>query len=605
MRFDDLLETVMAMRGHGAGLAVTRWRQCVDLLAQRAGDTTDFLASEEIEQLLASLDDVRQRVPLSQKVASVVELGSWLRSPVLVRFLAGDHPAVATATMGRARLADDAWAALIPTVGPLARSVLRRRGDLGLRARAALDAFGKTDMALEYAGRAPEEQELDTGLNTRTETLVADDAGQADRPSPIEPVETHEPALAEPTNVMPFLVEVTAQTEEEPEPALSEISRIVDRIEAFRSQRERALPRDDEADIAQRPEISRFQFETDESGSIRSVAGAPRGAAIGLSIGSASIDGRSGADGQGLGAFRHRATFHDVRFVVNSGVLEGEWRVSAEPRFSTSTGRFEGYMGEARRALAHEMSVCVADNEAGWGALSAATARQLVHELRTPLNAIQGFAEIIERQMFGPVPSDYREMAARILSDARRLLATFDDLDLASRLLRGDVPMKADVHRIEDLILRSIEPFGKDGSGEAAIDLHIPQPLPPVRINAALAERLLMHLFRTFAALRSEGERLAVSVERGGDDQEIRLEVTVPAILQAWPEDEIYRESAQMVDEDVDGPPLGSAFSLRLVRTLAESCGGRFRIGEGMGVLTLPAFSEEDRNNGDEHSREA
>ncbi len=602
MRFDDLLDTVMAMRGDGAGLAVTRWRQCVDLLAQRAGCAADFLASDEIAQLLAGLADIRQTVPLSQKVASVVELGSWLRSPVLVRFLAGDHPAVATATMGRARLADDAWAALIPIVGPLARSVLRRREDLGPRARAALNAFGKTDMALEYAGQ-PQEQEggLAETLGAEPVASVPDAAKQDDSPSSIKLGEVYKPSSDEPAKIMPLL----GDNEEAAEPALSQISRIVDRIEAFRSQRERELPANDALGISPPREISRFQFETDESGTIRSVAGAPRGAAIGLTIGSASVDGRSGADGQGLGAFRHRATFHDVRFVVSSGLLEGEWRLSAEPRFSVRSGRFEGYMGEARRAMAHEMSVCVAENEGDWGALSAATARQLVHELRTPLNAIQGFAEIIEHQMFGPVPSDYREMASRILSDARRLLATFDDLDLASRLLRGDVAAKAGIYRVEDLIARSIEPFRKDGSGLAALDLYIPQRLPPVRISAALAERLFMHLFRTFASLRQEGERLSASVLLGHNDQEIRLEMTVPIALQAWPEDEIYRESAQVVDEIVEGPPLGSAFSLRLVRTLAESCGGQFCIGDGVGVLTLPACEEEDCRSDDEQFREA
>jgi signal transduction histidine kinase len=43
--------------------------------------------------------------------------------------------------------------------------------------------------------------------------------------------------------------------------------------------------------------------------------------------------------------------------------------------------------------------------------------RQVLHELRTPVNAIQGFAEIIQQQLFGPTPHEYRALAAAIAAD--------------------------------------------------------------------------------------------------------------------------------------------------------------------------------------------
>ena len=53
----------------------------------------------------------------------------------------------------------------------------------------------------------------------------------------------------------------------------------------------------------------------------------------------------------------------------------------------------------------------------------------MLHELRTPVNAIQGFAEVIQQQLFGPTPHEYRALAAGIAGDAARILSAFEELD--------------------------------------------------------------------------------------------------------------------------------------------------------------------------------
>jgi signal transduction histidine kinase len=55
------------------------------------------------------------------------------------------------------------------------------------------------------------------------------------------------------------------------------------------------------------------------------------------------------------------------------------------------------------------------------------------HELRTPLNAVIGYAEVIRRGMFGPLPDRYREYAGNIHKAGQHLLdLTNDILDLAA-----------------------------------------------------------------------------------------------------------------------------------------------------------------------------
>src|SRR5207302_1921157 len=67
--------------------------------------------------------------------------------------------------------------------------------------------------------------------------------------------------------------------------------------------------------------------------------------------------------------------------------------------------------------------------------------RQLLHELRTPVNAVQGFAEVIQQQLFGPAPHEYRALAAAIAGDAAQLLAGFEELERLTRLDSGKVEL--------------------------------------------------------------------------------------------------------------------------------------------------------------------
>lgn len=71
------------------------------------------------------------------------------------------------------------------------------------------------------------------------------------------------------------------------------------------------------------------------------------------------------------------------------------------------------------------------------------------HELRTPLNAIMGFADILNRQMFGKIENKrYTEYAADIYNSGRHLLtiideildvATFDEADMTVEIKRTNM----------------------------------------------------------------------------------------------------------------------------------------------------------------------
>lgn len=558
VRFDDLMQTVLAADDRAGLSAVTLWRQCADLLAQRDRADRPGMGAEERDALLDRLKALQPRLTETQRIASVVELGSRLRSPALVRFFAHDRPSIAAAAMARAQLPDAAWVTLLPHLTPTARGVLRGRRDTGPATRQALEAFGAHDLVLT--------------------TVRADMMGEPDM------------------LLTPEMAEVDAATMPdvaEPLPAAGgedQIRNLVDRIARFTSNRKPPVTEESPPPpTATAPRA--FAFETDAAGTILWIDRGPRAALIGLSLGDAALEGGSGPDGHVAGAFAQRSGFQNGRFTIVGGAMAGEWRVSATPFFDPRSGRFQGYRGQARRPYLHEVASEPRPATMAIAGLSADSLRQLVHELRTPLNAILGFAEIIEQELFGPAGVEYREMAGKIALDARHLLVAFDDLDLAARVSRGDgagTPQPVDPAL---LVTQVASRFHEQGG--ATIDIAIAPDLPQVRIDPVQGERMVQHLLRTAVSVATEGTPVtgACWIQPDGGTGRVILAIDRPATLAGLDEAELLDPGYQGDGDWADGPLLGLGFSLRLIRGLAATCGGSLDIDAARFLLAMPAVS--------------
>ena len=575
VRFNDLMQTVLAAENRSGLGAVTLWRQCVDLLAQNDRADRGTLPDEERAALLDRLAALQSQLSETQRIATVVELGGRLRSPALVEFFANDRPAIAAAAMSRARLPDDAWIALLPRLTPTARGVLRGRRDLGAGTQQALEAFGAADLVLTSDLTVEPGEQADDML--LTPAMVA--AEQLPPSADVEEAPVEEPA-DEVADDVPV--------------GDDQIRNLVDRIERFTSARrvpDVVVPR---ADTGQAEVVNAFAFETDATGMIIWVDQGPRAALIGLSLGEVAVAGASGPDGSVAGAFVRRSGFQNGRYTVVGGAMAGEWRLSATPFFDPRSGRFQGYRGQARRPYLHEVAAPPQAEPVSVAGLSADSLRQLVHELRTPLNAILGFADIIEQELFGPSGPEYREMAGKIALDARHLLAAFDDLDLAARVSRGEGAEAPSAVDPALLIAQVSARFREQGEGNGAqIDINLARALPMVRIDPVQGERMVQHLMRTVVSVAAPGEALsgACWFQPDGGHGCVMLAVDRPASLDGM-EDERLLDPGYTADGDwADGPLLGLGFSLRLIRSLAAGCGGALQIEADRFLLSMPAIT--------------
>ena len=568
MRFNDLTQTILAVEDRTGNAAASLWRQCVDMLAQHDQAGKMMLAQEDRAALVARLNDLRTELTEAQRIASVVELGSRLRSPALVEFFATDRPAVCVAALARARLPDAMWPVLLSRLGPTARGVLRGRRDMGPETRRALDAFGPTDLVLGDDGAT---------------AVVSNDIGAADVMDMGQELLLDSPQQAEP----------------EGEGGRSQIRQLVERIERFTSSgrlRGIGTPAEAEPHADEQAALRTFPFETDSEGTLIWVGDASRPALVGLSIAQIALPGETGPDGHVAGAFARRSSFQHGRLFIGEGLYEGEWRLSAVPFFDPASGRFQGYRGQARRPLVHEIphkSMGGAPAAAAVQQPSLDSVRQLIHELRTPLNAILGFAEIIEQQLFGPAGVHYREMAGNILSDARRLLAAFEEIDAAARAAaahdsEGSAAAERSAVDVGALVDTATALFENEGATRLRIAASA--DLPRAYIEPVQAERMIQHLVRTLMPLTQGDEPVqgALWFQPDGAGGRLVLGFDRPARLKGLDEHELLDPGYGSDGDWPDAPLLGLGFSMRLVRSLAQAQDCALRIEAQRILLEMP-----------------
>ncbi|WP_285711098.1 histidine kinase dimerization/phospho-acceptor domain-containing protein [Erythrobacter oryzae] len=591
MFFDDRLATVLRQRATGEASLRTQYRQLLDLLgrerAQLRGGDRSLLAAAWLR-----LDALAEEIPAATRARMIREPGWRFQSPDLVVHLADQEAEVAAAALTRADLASDDWTALIPRLPVRARGFLRLRRDLPVDVEALLARLGVHDRGLP----APAE-----------DAAAVDAAPSAPEPTPLRPVaaEPREVPLspaASPAPTPVFAPVAVAASASAAPPARSrddtgrtEISALVERIAQFRRTRSETQAELERSpllplgELPERPErlLTVFGFATDTTGRIAWAApeAAPMVIGMRLFTGSAAHDGSADPIAR---AFQRRQPLTRAAITLEGApAITGDWVADAEPRFSEE-GHFTGYFGRLRRV-----------QDAGTAAVTGPEAReadrirQLLHELRTPVTAVQGYAEVIQQQLFGPAPHEYRALAAAIAADAARILAGFEELDRLARLETGaagiepgETDLAALLHRTADQIAPVLAPqgagleldFGADACLIAAID---PED----------AEGLVWRLLASLAAAAGPGERIALRLDPviGAGRGEARLRCTIPARLAAAAGEANLFAATTRTGESAISPGLfGTGFALRLARAEARAAGGSLRHDDDALLLTLP-----------------
>jgi len=589
MFFDDRLATVLRQRVSSETGQRTQFRQLLDILGNRRRFEDDRRDHSLLAAAWLRMDALADVIPAQERARIVREPGWRLRSAELAAHLADFEPEVASAALTKAELAAEDWNALIPRLPIRARGFLRLRRDLPLDVEALLELLGIHDRGLPSPG----------GSAARRETESQPVAPGGERVEP-PPRTSYEPAS------------------NDTDPGRSEISALVERIARFKREREAApqehdpspgLPLDlpDEDRPSQRP-VAAFGFAADSAGRIEwaepDIAPMVVGARL---VRRKTLLGAAGGNGGEAGplerAFARRQPIsHAAAELSGAPAISGAWVVDARPRF-TDDGVFAGYVGRFRRPVDTPQSPSPAAREAD-------RIRQLLHELRTPITAVQGYAEVIQQQLFGPAPHEYRALAAAIAADAARILAGFAELDRLARLEGGTSEIARGQTDLAGAATRTVAQLAQVlGPRLSGIEFDPPADRPIlVTLDPDETDALLWRLLATLGGGCAAGEMLTASLTpvfaedaRGGSGKPLgiaRLTCELPAQLLA--EEDIFAAEARPIGSAINTGLFGAGFSLRLARAEARAADGDLVRSDEEVVLTLPLLVEEAAEDRDE-----
>ena len=560
MHIDDRLGTVLRLRATGGAVQRIQYRQLLDLLGTLPSDAR----GQQLDAAYDQLGKLAAKIPPAQRAATLRDAGLRLRAPRLVAALAAGEPAVAAAALQSAQLGTDEWLDLIPALSPSARPALRQRRDLPSPVADLLTRLGINDRGLPPA-RSPAETAEPVGQSSAP--LHEPEAEMAEAPS--------EPAQDGAT-ILP------------PRPAQGDgaIGAIVKRIEAYRRSKQviDQVPANDsprlplgEEHVLQVPEeVRAFDFATDAEGRI--VWSDPGVAPMVLGL---RLAGSAKADEFGQLMRRHQPLTAQAMALEGAAAIVGKWQLDAAPWFDPLTGHYLGYRGRMRRpAVRAPLVPPVSDSEAD-------RIRQMLHELRTPVNAIQGFAEVIQQQLFGPTPHEYRAVAAGIAGDAARMLSAFEELERLARLDSGAMDLETGETDLAEVIHGTVAQLSAHtqsrGSGFA---LKVEAEPLPVALDRLEVERIVWRLLATLAGVSAPLEVLKLKLRsRGGM---ARIDLTLPEVLARKDGDALFEAAAGTVPQVISAGVFGVGFALRLARAEARAAGGQLVRKDNKLRLTLP-----------------
>ena len=208
------------------------------------------------------------------------------------------------------------------------------------------------------------------------------------------------------------------------------------------------------------------------------------------------------------------------------------------------------------------------------------------HELRTPLNAIIGFAEIMRRQMFGPLGSEQYADYAHLIHESGQLLLELisDVLDMA-KIEAGKLELNFERLPLSLVIedcLRLIEDRARQNG--VSLKTSLSDAVPAVEADRRALKQIMLNLLSNAVKFTMRGG--CVTVRTCLSDKGLLLSVEDDGV--GIPAGDLPRlgNPFEQARTDATLSAGGAGLGLALVRALAERHGGRLRIEseEGLGT---------------------
>jgi signal transduction histidine kinase/PAS domain-containing protein len=205
------------------------------------------------------------------------------------------------------------------------------------------------------------------------------------------------------------------------------------------------------------------------------------------------------------------------------------------------------------------------------------------HELRTPLNAIDGYAELMELGIRGPITDQQRQDLARIRRSQRHLLGLVNGLLNYSRAGAGALHYEMEDVQLDEILATCEALIAPQVRAKALMLVNQGcDPLVAARADREKLRQVILNLLTNAMKFTDPGGRIDLGCHRAGHD----VCVTVADTGRGIPVEQIARvfEPFVQLDASLTRTQQGVGLGLAMSRDLARGMGGELTVESGVGV---------------------
>lgn len=223
----------------------------------------------------------------------------------------------------------------------------------------------------------------------------------------------------------------------------------------------------------------------------------------------------------------------------------------------------------------------------------------LAHDIRTPLGAIDGYCELLQEEIYGPVTDRQRETLGRVRMSGRHLLSLLDDVMEMARLDAGAVRICAEPVQLLDVAREAVHLLIPAADAKLQ-SLQLGQSAEVgVTGNHARVRQVMVNLIGNAVKFTPQDGSITVTtserVVAGVAFGEIRVSDTGPGIAEAERAAIFQPYYRSLGTAEAPGVGLGLAISHGLVRQMSGELDVESQVGVGSTfLLRLPLLGTTD-----------
>ena len=214
------------------------------------------------------------------------------------------------------------------------------------------------------------------------------------------------------------------------------------------------------------------------------------------------------------------------------------------------------------------------------------------HELRTPLNAINGFSDIMQKEMFGPLGDPrYKEYVNDILFSGKHLLSLINDILDMSKIEAGKMTLNTDTVSVSSLVEQVVRIVRGRAEENRLRLIYTPTPSDPIEADPRAVKQVLLNLISNAIKFTPEGGIVRVDLETKQTGVIVRVSDSGMGIS----EDDLKRLAQPFEQASNNKSGEGTGLGLALSKSLIELHGGNFHIASELGKGTTITFTLPNR----------